>query len=175
MINEFKMKFYKNLGILVLVMSLVSNCSSAQKMQTNVPVTLGNVYCQKWVSGVKGGGSGLDLFIPISKVMPMNIQLDSVYYRGKGVKLEKIESESNIYVGRFLTSFNSKKDIVMSDDMMDEYGNEKPSLEKKPPFELNDSECVVSYKEGKEIKYFKIEAITEKSANTYPNAPSNKY
>ena len=169
------MKFYNNLVILALVISLFTNCSSAQKLQSTVPVTLGNVYCQKWVAGVKGGGSGIDLFIPIAKDMPLNIQLDSVYFRGKGVKLDRIESENNMYVGRFVTAFNSKKDIVMSDDMMDEYGNEKPSLNKKPHFELNDSECVVSYKEGNEIKYFKVEAITEKSAQNYPSAPSNKY
>ena len=41
-----------------------------------------------------------------------------------------------------------KKDIIMSGNPEDEYGNEAPQLPKKMPFKLNDNECGVSYKEN---------------------------
>lgn len=153
---------------------MFTNCSTAQRLQKSAPVSLGDVYCQKWVSGVQGGGSGLNLFIPGSKEMPQSIQLDSVYFRGKGTKLEKVQLDNVMYVGRFDNDFNQKKDIVMSHDSEEEYGNQAPLLDTKIPFDLKNSECVVSYKEGTETKYFKIENITQKQPEHFPNTKQNK-
>ncbi|MCK7589560.1 hypothetical protein M0G43_03130 [Subsaxibacter sp. CAU 1640] len=155
------------------IMIVVVGCSSAQKLQSSSPIDVEEVYFQKWVAGVKGGGSGIDLFIH-SKNKATAIELDSVYFRGKAVKLETIKDENLIYVGRFKTEFNKKQDIVMSSDPNEEYGNSVPNIPKKIPFELKDSECVISYKQNGDIRYFKLENITEKPSQNYPSAPVKK-
>jgi hypothetical protein len=172
--KAISMKLFKHIAFLIFLMSLLSNCSSAQKLQEKAPMGYGEVYCEKWVSGVQGGGSGINIFIPISNELPNSIQLDSVYFRGKGSKLEIIKGENTLYVGRFKTSFNQGQDMVMSSDPNDEYGNPVPILKEKIPFVLQDSECVISYKEGSDTKYFRIENIIEKQPQHYPSAPKGQ-
>ncbi len=171
MINAIVMKPFKSMSIIITLMSFFTSCSSAQKLKDKAPVSHDQVYSQEWVSGLKEVGSGINLFIPFAKEMPEHIQLDSVYFRGKSVQLEKIAGENTLYVGRFTTEFNQKQDIVMSNDPNEEYGNQAPILKKKFPFDLKDSECVVSYQDGSKTHYFKIENIIEKQPQYYPSAP----
>ena len=153
-------------------MTNFSQCSSSQKLQEKAPAMFGDVYFQRWNAGVQGGGSGINLFIPVADT---NIVLDSVYFRGKSAKLETKPTDTSLYVGRFKTEFNQPKDIVMSSNPLDEYNNPLPIQKEKIPFTLKDSECVVSYKDGQTTKYFKIENIIEKEAINYPSAPNNKH
>jgi len=62
----------------------------------------------------------------------------------------------------------------MSNDPNAEFGNEMPEISQKIPFVLKDNECVISYKDGKTTKYFKVDNITEKDLIPYPSAPPNK-
>lgn len=156
------------------MISLLSDCSSAQKLQTKTSMEIGEVYFQKWNAGVKEGGSGIDLYIPVLAELPANIHLDSVYFRGSATKLQKLKDGNNVFVGRFKSDFIQKPDVVMSSDSKEEYGNKAPNINKKIPFDLKDSECVLSYKEGKETKYFKIENVTEIPKQNYPSNSSNK-
>lgn len=160
--------------IFILVLFIFTNCSTAQKLQKSAPISLGEVYSQSWVAGVKGGGSGINLFIPVLNELPPNMQLDSVYFRGKGTKLEIAANNPSLYIGRFSGKFNQKQDIIMSNDSKEEYGNQLPIKQEEIPFDLKDNECVVSYKDSNSSKYFKIENITEKKSEHYPSAPQNK-
>lgn len=148
-----------------------SNCASTQQLEKLEPLTIGDVYYQNWVAGVKGGGSGFNIFIPISD-NANNIMLDSVYFKGKKAKLEF--NNNTVFIGRFKTTANKKQDIIMSNEPYAEYGNKVPELPQKTPFELNDTECVVSYLEGNKTKYFKIEGIVRKESKLYQKAPSKK-
>lgn len=165
------MKVLWNILLLVLIMASFSNCTSTQKLQKETPIQFGKVYCQSWVAGVQGGGSGLNLYIPIEGKSLPSITLDSVYFRGKVTKLEKKSSNPLVFIGRFLSNSNPKDDIILSNEPYAEYGNKLPEKNIKIPFELKDSECVVSYKESKVIKYFKIEHITQKELLAYPSPP----
>lgn len=168
------MKSFKPLVYLVMIfisMSSITNCSSAQKLQKSAPADFGDVYFQKWTAGVRGGGSGINLFIPL-KNKPM--KLDSVYFRGKAAKLETKDSRPMVYIGRFTTKFNQQSDIILSSDMNEEAKNTLPVKTEKIPFELKSNECVVSYKAKDETKHYKITGIEEKAAQNYPSAPTNK-
>ena len=145
-----------------------SQCSSVKKLQAEAPLTIGKVYYQKWVAGIQGGGSGLNIFIPAKDT---SIVLDSVYFRGKAVKLETKPQDKSIYIGRFISKFNQKHDIVMSSDSTAEYGNKLPIVDEHIPFELAPNECVVSYIDGNKIKYFKIDNVVEKESIHFPMAP----
>ena len=151
-------------------MTSFSQCSSSKKLQKNAPEGIGQVYCQSWVAGVEGGGSGLNIFIPVTTA---ELMLDSVYFRGKAAKLE-FKKEVMQFVGRYTSDFNKKKDIVMSEDPKEEYGNEMPAVEKPIPFKLEENECVISFTEGDKTKYFKITNVVEKQALAYPSAPPVK-
>lgn len=157
--------------LMLIVMASFSQCSSTKKLQENTPLALGKVYFQKWIAGIEGGGAGLNIYIPTED---NSIELDSVYFRGKATKLEIKNQNRIIYIGRFISDFNKKKDIVMSNEPYTEFGNEMPKMPQKIPFELKDNECVISYKEGKKTKYFKVSNIVEKDLIPYPSAPPNK-
>lgn len=147
-----------------------SQCSSTKKLQTEAPIKVGKVYYQKWVAGVQGGGSGLNIFIPVNDT---SIALDSVYFRGRAAKLETKPQDQSLYIGRFISQFNQKQDIIMSGDSISEYGNKLPIVNEYIPFELSPNECVVSYIDGKKTKYFKIENVVEKASMHFPMAPKD--
>jgi len=164
-----KMKHILNIFFASTIVILFSQCSSAQKLQENMPFNIDEVYSQKWIAGVQGGGSGINVFLKL-KDNNHNVVFDSIYFRGKGAKLET-NPDRNFCVGRFSTPFNKKQDVILSDKPKGEFGNEAPIIPKKPPFDLKDSECVISYKENNSTKYFKIEKIKEKQMVSYPSPP----
>ncbi|MFK2819131.1 hypothetical protein U0L90_03315 [Flavobacteriaceae sp. LMIT009] len=150
--------------LLSFIITGFSQCSSAQKLQDKAPVEITEVYYQRWAAGVRGGGAGVNLFI-IAK--DAEIELDSVYFRGRVCVLETKPQDPNVYIGRFITVRESF-DIVMSGDSIAEYGNKLPPKDTPIPFQLDVHECVISYKDGKKTKYFKIEGIKEREVEHYP-------
>ena len=144
-----------SLMILPIIMFSFSQCSSQKKLQDKSPIELQEVYCQSWVAGIQGGGSGINIFIPTNSMTYDHKPLDSVYFRGKSAKLQVIEDKTIVYVGRFITEANKNQDLIMSSDAKEEYGNEMPKGKHGNPFDLKDNECVVSYKVGSKTKYFK--------------------
>lgn len=168
------MKLISNIVFFLLIgagILLFSNCSSAQKMETKLPLSLGEVYAQKWIAGVKGGGSGVNVFIKILN-NPNNIELDSIFFQGKSSKLFLINETQAI--GRFKSDINQQKDVIMSNEPYAEYGNQVKKIPNKPKFELKENECVISYIENVQTKYFKIENIRKKELLAYPSAPPVK-
>lgn len=158
-------------ALMGLFMTSFSQCSSSKDLQKKAPTELAQVYCQSWIAGIEGGGSGINIFIPVED---FSVGFDSVYFRGKGTDLEKLENEK-MYVGRFLDTFNTKKrDMVFSSDPKEEYGNQMPETKQKIPFELKENECVISYKDKGKTKYFKVDNVVEKDRLAYPSAPPNK-
>jgi hypothetical protein len=157
--------------LMLLVMASFSQCSSAKRIQEKAPLELGQVYCQNWIAGIEGGGAGLNIYIP---TVNSSVELDSVYFRGKAAKLEIKSLNQTIYIGRFISDLNKKKDIVMSSEPNAEYGNEIPKIPQKIPFELKDNQCVISYNDGKTTKYFMVDNVVEKDLIPYPSAPPNK-
>lgn len=137
-------------------------------------MALGEVYCQSWVGGIQGAGSGINIFIPVEAIPEKNIVMDSVYFRGRSAKLEMKPQNKTLFIGRFATNFNRPKDIIMSKDGKAEYGNTLPNTPEKMPFELENNECVVSYVDGDKKKYFKISDVVEKMQQSFPSAPPNK-
>ncbi len=156
--------------LMLIVMTSFSQCSGSKQLDKKAPMEIAQAYCQRWVGGIEGAGSGINLVLPAES---SEIQLDSVYFRGRSAKLEFNES-GNVYIGRFINESPKKKDIIVNADPKKEYGNEMPKLPEKIPFELKDTECVASYKSDDKIRYFKIENIVEKALIPYPSAPKNK-
>ncbi|WP_445954889.1 hypothetical protein [Yeosuana sp.] len=157
--------------ILTFVMVSFSQCASTKKLQEKAPLEIGEVYYQNWVAGVKGGGSGVNLYIPVISNLN-HIELDSVYFQGKRAKLEAIHP--SMVVGRFKSNINQREDIIMSNEPYAEFGNKPPKLEKEIPFELKDNQCVIRYIDGENIKYFKIDDIIKKKIPAFLKTPHHK-
>lgn len=155
--------------IALLVMLGFYQCSSAQKLQEKALVNFGEVYYQTWNAGVKEGGSGTNVFITVKED---KIVLDSIYFRGQGVKLERLEKDALVYVGRFKSIQN--KDIVLSSEMNEEHKNQLPYLPSQLPFKLENDECVITYKQHEKTNYYKISNIIEKPTLNYPSPPPKK-
>lgn len=162
-IPDITMKQIITLCLISIVMMNFSQCGSAKKLQEEASLKIGDVYYKNWISGVKGGGAGFNLYIPIIS-NPKNIKLDSAFFKGKQVKLTK---KDTFFIGRFKSKINRKPDIIMSNDPYAEYGNKVPEITQKTPFELNDDECIVSYEEAEKTIYIKIGNILKKESETY--------
>lgn len=153
------MKFIQYISVSIVSSILFMQCSSAQKLQKEATFKTDNAYYQKWVAGVKGGGSGINVFIPVTTKVE-DVKLDSLFFRGHKVALQTKPNNATLYIGYITTDANQKEGFT--------------SNKVKLPFELNDNEAVVSYIENNTTKYIKIENLVEKQMEQYPSAPPKK-
>ncbi|MFT7498977.1 MAG: hypothetical protein ACI8QP_001571, partial [Porticoccaceae bacterium] len=75
------------------------------------------------------------------------------YFRGRKVK---VEVKSSNYIGRFNSYLNQRQDKVLHSDSQKEFGNQVPIIEKEFPFDLENDEAIISYKEKRKLKFYKI-------------------
>ncbi|MCB0447315.1 MAG: hypothetical protein KDD03_07345 [Gelidibacter sp.] len=167
------MKVFKIVLFGIGILIGLTSCSSAQKLLKTSPISFGDAYCQSWVAGIQGGGSGINLFIPLRTELPKGVQLDSVYFRGQVTNLKRIEGNEVMYAAYFRTEYNDLKSLE-SNDIKEKKNHKSQMHNQEFPFELEDTECVVTFKKGIETMYFKIENITQKPSEHYPSAPPNK-
>jgi len=140
--------------LLSIAISATFQCSSSKyKLQEQSPIQLDRVYFQEWYAGIKVGGTGINIFFPNLNT-GKNITVDSVYFRNLKGKLTK---------GR--AAYSS---ILKNRSPYDTTPIPKAT---KPLFEITGNECVISYTENGETKYFKINNISEKEGIYYENGP----
>lgn len=156
---------------LVFILSSQTQCSSSKaktqqgvvELQKKPSFVLGDIFFQKWVAGVQGGGSGYHLYVPV-KENKKHVVFDSAFFRGLKAKLDHSKMG---YIASFKTDLNQKPDMSMSGNGLDEYGNIfSHKLEK--------NECVLSYIEKNQVKYYRVENLIEKQAEYYPRLPPNE-
>lgn len=147
---------------ITLVMSF-SNCANSKRLQEQEPVAFEQSFYTSWAEGAEENESGLKLFIPLKNVNDVDVELDSVYFRGRGTELLKDPQNADVYVGNFQTKNKEKTpDLVMSIDPREEYGNQPPEIVREFPYELEDDEAVVTYKKNGKTGYQKITGIVKK-------------
>ena len=158
--------------VMCIILTSLSQCSSSKNaseitLEKTNPFTFEKPYFQSWVAGIQGGGSGINLYLPIQNT---TLKLDSAYFRNMTSKVQIINTG---YVSRFKTALNQKEDIIMSSEENAEYGNQFPQNKNPFPFQLKENECVISYTEDDKTKYFKITNLFEMPIQQYPSAPPN--
>ncbi|WP_338359686.1 hypothetical protein [Yeosuana marina] len=156
---DYFKKIVAFIGLILLVIT-TSQCASSKKIKTKLPLELGQVYYQ-WTSGDDSRGSKKSLYIPV--ISNENaISLDSVYFQGQVAKIERINE--SLFTGQFKTNASPKPDLIMSSDPHEEYGNtfQKAKQADDIPFDLNNTQCVISYKEDNKTSYFMIEGVIKK-------------
>ena len=160
--NTSRLLFY-----FLILMSFI-NCSTV-KTNTFVeaaPFVITAPYYNSWIAGIEGGGSGINVFLPVSDIR--NIVVDSIHFRGEK---SAVETRDKLIIGRFRHSTNRKKDIIMSSNPQDEYNNKRVLKRDISPFSLTQNECVISYRvKGKRL-YYKLSNLKKGEAIAYPSAP----
>lgn len=156
------MKFLFRLSIVIFLVSCSSN--NKFKIEKEQPLQLKEAYFEQWTSGVKGGGSGLNIFlISEKKGENKDVQIEGIYFQDSYTTLTFYQP--NKYQGFIKTKGND------SSFALDEGGKKVDASTKQKeeeiPFELGDNEAVISYvKEGKK-KYFKV-TMVKKEMKTLP-------
>jgi len=162
--NMTQFKIFSFNIIIFLIVGTFVQCASSQNMEIdkNAPIGIKDPYFQEWVAGIKGGGSGFTVYIPVEE--SADVTLNYTYFKGKKIELKL---SNNVYIGRY-TYPNKNTDLIMSDDPKEEFKNKLPEVEKNIPFELEGNACVVGYTKGTENGFFKIENVTEKKVKALP-------
>ena len=168
-INSTRMKFATPL-ILGLLFLNVFNCKTSKEpvlqFQSTAPLEITAPYYNSWIAGVQGGGSGINVFLPLKE--NGNIVIDSLHFRGEKTA---VETRDKLIVGRFRHSTNQKKDLIMSANPQDEYNNKRDLIREPSPFTLAQNDCVISYTvDGKRL-YYKISNLKKGESVAYPSAP----
>lgn len=145
----------KLLGILLIAFSF-AQCGSA-KFTKNPPFTITDAKYQSWVGGMPGSSGTI---VTIGYESKTDITFDSIYFANKTGSLQASNNNGKQSLIGTLnnTTSTEKKDLILHSDPTKEFKNEIPKV-KKLPFELTEDEAVISYKEGKKTKYFKIDKV----------------
>ena len=157
------------IGMLFLSV-LLSNCGGSKTdnskltLTDNPPFSIEEVYSQKWVAGVKEGGSGTNIYFTLKNLEPGTL-INEIYFRNKTTTAKP--KNNNKFIGYFK---NEEQDIIMDSDATKEANNNPP---KKSPFQLEENEAVLSYTYKGIEYYFKLSNIEEKETIAYPSSNPN--
>lgn len=169
------MKNYNFLALVKITVVLIGITTSCGPCKTkkdslaftqNTPFTIENTYSQKWVAGVKGGGSGLNLYVSINNISE-GVIMKEFYFRDQITDVKA--SKNNLFIGYYK---NNENNMIMDSDSKKEAVNTPPV---KSPFQLENNEAVLSYEFNNKTYYHKISSIEEKDVLAYPSSnPNNK-
>ena len=148
--------FYYLVNSFILFLLLTSiGCSNQLNLEKHTDLVFKESYYQSWVSGVKGGGSGLIIFLTLGDSSSKNIQLEGIYFKDKYCKLT---SKSDLkYQCTILKNENRE-----TNSFIKPIENSTKEIE-KIPFMIQGDEAVVEYLENKKRRYFKISLLWKKS------------
>lgn len=154
--------------ILSLFLSFLNSCKSTRSIhfQSEIPFQIESPYYQPWSSGVHGGGSGIDVILPIKNLNA--IIPDSIHFQGQRTKAVVYQ---NIIVGHINTINNKRQDIILSNEPLAELNNQLLPLKDLSPFEIENNACILSYLMKGKRYYCKIENLERRLTISYPLFP----
>lgn len=142
-------------------------CSSAQKnIENDLKNNIKEVYFERWVAGVRGGGSGINFHIFLNKSLSDNEFLQKVQFENKEAVFQKMDDLH--YVAYIKTNLN---DLELHETSDKEFGNEAPVVD----FNLKPQQAKVFVVENNNEVSFLIDNVKEKEMIAYPsmNKPRN--
>lgn len=151
--------------IITLICLSILGCGSSKDampdLVKNPPFVIEKASFNSWVSGVKGGGSGISVKLNFKDLDTSKIQLDSIYFRQR---IAPIKAHRENYKATFKGERNTMDEFILHRDSEKEYGNKPPvAKEYQFPFELSENEAVISYYYKKELHYVALILEEEKT------------
>ena len=152
----------------LLCLSFLLGCRTTKStlFVSKSPISIAAPYFQSWVAGIQGGGSGVDVFLPVKDLN--NITPDSLHFRGQRVIV--IYKDQHI-TARFQTADNQLEKVILSNEPLAEANNILLPLGDNSPFELHKNTCVLSYRLNNKRYYYKILDLTKSNCTPYPSSP----
>jgi hypothetical protein len=146
--------------VFAVIFTSTFQCASHKEIATTfeeeAPFKVKPVSFQEWYAGIKVGGTGINVFIPITNIKE-NIVFNNVYFRNLKGQLVKEQG----------------KYVAVLKNPSQNYTFTKPEKPADYPFTLADDECVLSYTENGILKYYKMISLNEVAGTYYENgAPS---
>lgn len=143
-----------SLALLFLAL-LFTGCGGNKNLQDTPPAQFQNAYY------TTDAGS-LTFYLPVSAIQTNRVDLTGVYFQGRKADLERDPRQPGLYIANFSTG---KRDMIMSSDPREEYGNKVPETQEKVPFNLDDDEAVIIFLENDIQKFYKLSGIEERAGN----------
>lgn len=152
---------------LLLLLVLSFNCASNKfKLEDSPVIQVEKAYYSNWYSGIREGGTGLNLHIEVSS-NDSKKKLVGIYFRSKYTRLKF--NEPNIYTGFIKISDGEKinLDTSLLENKQSKVENNKKQEEIPFPFTLASNEAVLMCLVNDKKKYFKIQ-VEEKKTSGIP-------
>lgn len=147
----------KHIYFPILAAILLSGCSVKKKLEISAPFTLGETFAQEWLTEEIPTKSGYDVIIAIVSLDEDEAVLHNLYHQGMMTDIN-IEMRE---IGMVAVAEFPAKDQVQTTGQL----NEEPF-----PFELRETEAVLSYVRKDKVRYIKINGIRQNPVVTYPTA-----
>ena len=135
-------------------------CSSVKKLEATAPFDLGEPYAQKWVIAEEPKKMGYEVVIPLLSLDTEMAVLKNLYHKGKMTSLEiKLTEMGNVAVAEY----NSENSGIITSGALPTETDEEPF-----PFDLTETQAVISYVNNEKVKYYLINGIRQNLPVTYP-------
>lgn len=166
------MKYLLKICAIALGVLGFAGCVSSQKLVSDPPFTLGEVRLEPWSVGQSNTVKGVNIYLPVQESTAADLVLDSLYYQGKGVKLQQIKRDSYlVYIGRFMDQRPSN--LILHADPQKEFGNKPTSSTRVPPYKINQDQALLRFSNAKRIRYFKVTKLIPSSTIHYKELPAS--
>ena len=157
----------------IVILGMLTSCSSQKSLQGSAPFEIGSGYCQESYGGRAASGSEMLVKIPVANLD--GYRVNSIFFRGQQAYVKVLDEDGQKYIVANLKAKKAKapKDMIAHADPKQEVGN-TPNTKSSVvdfPFELNYDEAVLSYYKGDVINYVKVTGIKHKQAIMYPSKP----
>lgn len=124
----------KHLFFIIVVMTFFS-CKSLKQLSDEVVPLFDAIYFEKWVAGVRGGGTGIHFYVIFKTPLPADIQLQKVDFKGKEAVFstqDGLHYTANIITkkgGNFNTGENENNETLPESNAAKLYFSVKGKLE----------------------------------------------
>lgn len=140
--------------VYICVIVLGCACSSIKKLEATAPFSLGEPYAQKWQVEEEPFEKGYEVVIPIISLETEKAEIKNLYHHGMRTPLSiELTSEGNVMVAEYQNAFPS----VATNE------------EEEFPFELKDTQAVISYVSNDKVRYYQINGIRQNLVKNYPS------
>jgi len=144
--------------LLVVTFIGCSGTKNQYKIEKNAILSFQEAYYQDWTSGVKGGGSGMNVFLVQNASDADEIEIEGIFFHKKYASLKS--HGNNKFQGFIKGEANNEEPEMM---VGEEKKKEKiETIVETFPFDLKPSEAVVSFFHKGKLKYNKITLVKKK-------------